>query len=81
MKKGRFSEIVETTAIPKMLYHYTSSVGLLGIFKSKKIWTTKIHYLNDSSELSLGLTISEKKYNLRKVEIIVFEVMKNLMIC
>lgn len=66
MKKGRFSEIVETTTIPKMLYHYTSSVGLLGIFKSKKIWTTKIHYLNDSSELSLGLDYIRKEIQSQK---------------
>jgi len=40
---------------PKFLYHYTNSKGLLGILDSGKIWTTKIQYLNDKSELNLAL--------------------------
>lgn len=35
---------------PEVLYHYTTQLGLLGIFKSNSIWATKIHYLNDASE-------------------------------
>lgn len=46
---------------PKFLYHYTNGDGLLGIVNSKKLWATKIQYLNDRSELnhaiSLGRTI------------------------
>ena len=47
------SEILNTK-VPKSLFHYTSSVGLMGIIKSNKIWTTKIHYLNDKSEVQLA---------------------------
>lgn len=51
--KSIISQIFETE-VPKELYHYTSSTGLMGIIESQKIWTTKIHYLNDGSELQLG---------------------------
>lgn len=47
------SEILNTK-VPKSLFHYTSSVGLMGIIQSNKIWTTKIHYLNDKSEIQLA---------------------------
>ena len=33
-----------------ILYHYTSPAGLLGIVKSRSLWASGIHYLNDSSE-------------------------------
>jgi hypothetical protein len=36
----------------KILYHYTSLEGLLGIVESKSIWATNILYLNDASELN-----------------------------
>ncbi len=35
---------------PSRLYHYTSQSGLLGILKSKTIWSTRIQFLNDSRE-------------------------------
>jgi len=40
--------------VPKVLFHYTSSASLMGILSSKKMWTTKIQYLNDNSELKLA---------------------------
>src|SRR5262245_4608139 len=46
--------IIETQP-PRGLYHYTNSSGLMGILSSKKIWTTKLQYLNDSSEIELAL--------------------------
>lgn len=36
----------------KIIYHYTSLEGLLGIIESKSIWATNILYLNDASELN-----------------------------
>ncbi|WP_419175876.1 DUF2971 domain-containing protein [Desulfosediminicola sp.] len=33
------------------LYHYTSFSGLLGIVKSRSLWTSDIRYMNDSAEL------------------------------
>jgi hypothetical protein len=40
-----FSQKAETT-----LFHYTTQKGLLGICKSRILWTTNIYYLNDSKE-------------------------------
>ncbi|MBL8099668.1 MAG: DUF2971 domain-containing protein [Anaerolineales bacterium] len=53
MSKSVISEILNTK-VNDLLFHYTSSLGLLGIIKSNKIWTTKIHYLNDKSEFQLA---------------------------
>jgi hypothetical protein len=36
---------------PAILYHYTSSRGLLGIVEGNALWATHIGYLNDASEL------------------------------
>jgi hypothetical protein len=36
----------------KILFHYTSLEGLLGIIESNSIWATNILYLNDASELN-----------------------------
>ncbi len=43
---------------PKLLFHYTTPHGLLGIMQSNRIWATNVRYMNDSSELSYtyGLT-------------------------
>lgn len=42
------------------LYHYTSAQGLLGILKDRRIWASKIQYLNDSQELRLALEIARE---------------------
>jgi hypothetical protein len=34
----------------ELLYHYTDQSGLLDILRSKVLWATRIHYLNDSKE-------------------------------
>ena len=47
--------------IPRRLYHYTSQEGLLGIVKEKAIWASKIHFLNDLQEFSLGLSMAKDK--------------------
>jgi hypothetical protein len=41
----------------KQLFHYTTIDGLIGIFKSKKIWATSAFHLNDKAELSLAARI------------------------
>jgi hypothetical protein len=45
------------TEVPEFLYHYTSGAGLIGILESQKIWTTKIHYLNDKAETQLAIAL------------------------
>ena len=37
--------------IPKIIYHYTTQEGLLGTLNERALWATKMHYLNDASEL------------------------------
>lgn len=56
------------TPLPDRLYHYTSSAGLMGILKTSKIWATKIHFLNDKSELNLAFKYirAEVKRQLKK---------------
>ena len=34
----------------KILYHYTSQSGLMGIARSKSIWASHLYYLNDTTE-------------------------------
>ena len=43
---------------PRVLYHYTSGLGLLGIASSQSIWATNIRYLNDSTEYNLAIQLA-----------------------
>jgi hypothetical protein len=45
---------------PARLYHYTNQAGLLGILKSKSLWSTRIDFLNDSREFHYSLNLLEK---------------------
>jgi len=40
------------------MYHYTTQDGLLGILTEGSLWATKIHYMNDASELVLPFQIA-----------------------
>jgi hypothetical protein len=42
---------------PRILYHYTTQEGLLGIIKRRCLWTTNIFYLNDSTEFNYALEL------------------------
>lgn len=44
---------------PEILYHYASPGGLYGIITNKSLWTTNIHYFNDSSEFSYAINIAK----------------------
>lgn len=48
-----------------VLYHYTSGIGLMGIFDTGAVWASNIHQLNDSSEFRHALEIA--KYEIAKV--------------
>ncbi|GAF99954.1 unnamed protein product, partial [marine sediment metagenome] len=41
----------------KIVYHYTSLEGLIGIINSQRIWATDILYLNDASEFKYSKNI------------------------
>ena len=38
-------------APPSHLYHYTSAAGIKGILKTKELWATEAHFLDDRSEI------------------------------
>lgn len=42
---------------PPVLYHYTSASGLRNIIESASLWTTPAPYLNDQSEIRLGVDL------------------------
>lgn len=45
----------------KILYHYTSLEGFLGIIETKSIWATNILYLNDASEMNYSKDLIKKE--------------------
>ncbi|WP_420595306.1 DUF2971 domain-containing protein [Deinococcus sp.] len=44
---------------PDTLYHYTSSLGLIGILSNKSFWCTNAYYLNDTQELKHSIKLIE----------------------
>jgi hypothetical protein len=40
---------------PKLLYHYTTQDGLLGIIEKQEFWATDVRFLNDTREFEDGL--------------------------
>ena len=38
----------------RLLFHYTTIDGLIGIFREKKIWATSVSHLNDKKELAIA---------------------------
>lgn len=55
--------------LPEILFHYTSSAGLLGIIETNKIRLTKTSYLNDSLELNLGINLIKEEIESQKKDI------------
>jgi hypothetical protein len=47
----RLSKLPPERRVPKVVYHYTSANGLLGMFLNRSIWATDCTFLNDSDEL------------------------------
>lgn len=45
---------------PGVLFHYTGQGGLLGIIENAELWSTKIQYMNDSTEFSLALNLARQ---------------------
>jgi len=79
--------------IPPVLYHYTSTDGLIGIVRNQQLWATDIEYLNDSEELthvsaelteridskitSLGAQIQDDRVNPRISQILVLRKLRD----
>lgn len=53
-------------AIPDLLFHYTTGAGLVGIIESGKIWTSKILYMNDNSEVHLAIDYIRNEIDLQR---------------
>jgi hypothetical protein len=53
-------EILERTP-PKILYHYTTQQGLLGIIRDREIWATHTQYLNDVREFRHALELAREE--------------------
>lgn len=45
---------------PRHIYHYTSSAGLRGILASHTLWATDMAFMNDASEMLVGLELIEE---------------------
>ncbi len=56
---------LENQVSPEILYHYTSQSGLIGMLKTRSIWASKIHYLNDSREFALALDLARRELQRR----------------
>jgi hypothetical protein len=58
---------------PDILYHYTDLNGASGIISSKSLYLTKLSYLNDTSELKLGISMFQDYAKKKAEEISNFE--------
>jgi Arc/MetJ family transcription regulator len=55
--------------LPDTLYHYTDINGLQGIWEKGHLWATGFRFLNDTSELRLGMILLKSKVARRQVEL------------
>jgi hypothetical protein len=63
--KSEFSDLIDAK-IPDLLFHYTDAAGLLGIIDSRKLWMTKVQYLNDKSELNYAFDLMREEIDQQK---------------
>ncbi|MFX4223349.1 MAG: DUF2971 domain-containing protein [Thalassobaculum sp.] len=49
---------------PDIIWHYTSTEGLLGICETNEIWASNTNFLNDSSELKYGIRFFQNRINI-----------------
>lgn len=55
--------------LPDTLYHYTDINGLKGIWEDGHLWATGFRFLNDTSELRLGMLLLQSKVARRQTEL------------
>lgn len=53
----KYKDDPELRPLSGPLHHYSSLDALLSIVKTKALWATNVHYLNDASESELGLDL------------------------
>lgn len=52
----------------KMVYHYTSLQGLMGILDTGKMWASHVRYMNDPEEITYGRKLCEEMLRTVKPE-------------
>lgn len=57
------------TDLPDTLYHYTDINGLAGIWEKGQIWATNSMYLNDTTEVRLGMAVARAHIAQRELEL------------
>jgi len=60
-------EILQRTP-PRILYHYTTQQGLLGIISNQEIWATHTQYLNDIREFRHATELARQELSSMPVE-------------
>jgi hypothetical protein len=58
MSQGEKLKSSEIPAGP--LYHYTTPSGTLGILKTREVWASMIHFMNDSGEFKYALDLARR---------------------
>lgn len=61
---------IEGQRLPSTLYHYTDIYGLQGIYEKGELWATNGLYLNDTSELNLGLLTVTVEIQRRRIALL-----------
>jgi hypothetical protein len=56
-----YIQAINPTSLPNILYHYTTADSTYGIAKSKELWATNIHYLNDESEFKHAVDLMKSE--------------------
>jgi hypothetical protein len=56
--------------LPDTLYHYTDINGLKGIWEEGNLWATGFRYLNDTSELRLGMALVQSRVATRQAAVL-----------
>ncbi|TAY95878.1 MULTISPECIES: DUF2971 domain-containing protein [Rhizobium] len=57
LSEKSIADIYIGVEIPKSLFHYTSSQGLIGILGEHKIWFSDATFMNDGSETTWGINL------------------------
>lgn len=50
---------------PKIIYHYTTQKGMLGIISMREMWATQVHFLNDKNEVNLTFKLLDRELKKR----------------
>ncbi len=50
---------------PKIIYQYTTQLGMLGIISQREMWATQVQFLNDKNEVLLTFKLLERELKKR----------------